>query len=299
MPDDIDILNAWGSTDDTYVSAANLYQVKTGQWPNGQGIVLDKGRGGATIVTNGVSSAIVSYDVYKWEDMNQDTFIVQGNERTLLATGSTIIDGSVDSITIDLYDPLDPSKKVVLPNEDMNLLGVFSVSPLDATGLRVYMNSVNPFQGDNDGLYHGYASALGKLNSGGTSIWTGSFEGNGTGDDLLTRDFVQTSLTYYAPLYFSAFDPVSNKELNTSLKINAYPVPAVTNMNVDLSFDKSQEYTNVVITDMSGRIVHLERFVNIQSKNLNIDVSRFAAGVYNLRVVTENGFNSQNFSVVK
>lgn len=299
IPDDPAYVNGWTQSTNNFLSGGSFYKINKGTWPDGQVITLDKGRMGAYVNgTNVSTSAILSYDVYKWEDTNQDTFVVQGNERTLIATGTTFIESSVDTVSIELFDPLDPSKKVVLPNEEMNLLVVASISPIDDTGARWFLGSVNPFQGDNNGLYHGYAAALADLNSGG-NIWTGSFFGEGTSDDILSRDLVQTTLTMYNPLYFTEVDIVNNKEINTALKINAYPVPAVTNINVDLSFDKTQDYANIFVTDMSGRIVHAERYVNIQARNLNIDVSKFAAGVYNLRVVTESGFNTQNISVVK
>lgn len=301
MPVDPQFVNGWKLGADNYISGATFYKIKKGTWPDGQPITLDKGRAGAYVnvdVTGANTTAIISYDVYKWVDTNQDTFVIQGAERTLLATGSVLIDDDVDTISIDLFDPLDASKKVVLPNEEMNLIAVVSISPIDDTNTRWFIGSANPFGGDNLGRYHSYTAALADINSGG-AVWSGSFYGVGTADDLLTRDLEQTTLTMFTPLYFTDVEIVSNKELNASLKINAYPIPAVTNINVDLSFEKTQEYANIIITDMSGKLVHVEKYVNIQARNLNVDVSRFAAGVYNLRVVTENGFNTQNFSVVK
>ena len=302
IPDHISVLNGWrlnGSTN--FMSVGANYKVKNGTWPNGKAITLDYGRGGAYVnPAPGINtSAIVTYDVYKWVDTNQDTFNIQGDERELIATGSVLIENSVDTVTIELFDPLDPSKKVVLPNESMNLVAVVSVSPIDETGATWFIGSVSPFDGDNSGRYHSYASALAEINSGASAIWTGSFYGSGTLDDVGTRVLEQSTLTAYAPLYFTEVDLVNNKEINKELKITAYPVPAVQNINVDLSFDKTEDYANVFITDMSGRIVHMEKHVNIQAKTLSIDLSNFAAGVYNLRVNTDSGFNTQNFSVVK
>lgn len=301
MPVDPELINGWKLGSDNFISGASFYKIKKGTWPDGQPITLDKGLASAAvnISSEGANTtAILSFDVYKWVDTNQDTFVIQGEERTLLASGSIIIEDGVDTVSIELFDPLDPSKKVVLPNEEMNLIAVVSISPIDETGTNWFIGSNNPFQGDNLGRYHSYTAALADINSGG-AVWSGSFYGVGTADDIATRDLEQTTLTIFSPLYFSDVEIVSNKELNTSLKINAYPIPAVTNINVDLSFEKTQDYANIIITDMTGKLVHVEKYVNIQARNLNVDVSRFAAGVYNLRVVTENGFNTQNFSVVK
>ena len=304
MPIDPAVVNGWKLGADNFISGANFYKIVKGTWPDGQAITLDKGRAAAYVNVVDANApanttAILSYDVYKWEDTNGDTIISQPNERTLLATGSVIIDDDVDTITIDLADPLDPEKKVVLdPSDNYNLLTVVSISPLDETNTSWFIGSNNPFQGDNAGRYHGYASALAKLNTG-TPIWTGSFYGTGTADDIEARELENTTLTIFSPLYFQKVDVVNTQTFDASLKFNAYPSPAIQDLNVDLAFEKSQKYANIFISDMTGRIVHVEKYVNIQNKSINIDVSRFAAGAYSLQVVTDTGFNTQTFSVVK
>ncbi|MBK8388416.1 MAG: hypothetical protein IPL23_03625 [Saprospiraceae bacterium] len=48
------------------------------EWPDGQPITLDKGYAAAYVNATAGSNAttIVTYDVYKWVDLNQDTFLV-------------------------------------------------------------------------------------------------------------------------------------------------------------------------------------------------------------------------------
>ncbi|MBK8388415.1 MAG: T9SS type A sorting domain-containing protein [Saprospiraceae bacterium] len=106
-------------------------------------------------------------------------------------------------------------------------------------------------------------------------------------------------MTVYNPLILKDVELVNTVAFDASLKFKAYPVPAVQDLTVEIAFEKVQDFANILIADMSGRIVHAEKYVNVQNRNLTVDVSRFAAGVYTLQVVTETGFNSQTFSVVR
>ncbi|MBP7642512.1 MAG: T9SS type A sorting domain-containing protein [Saprospiraceae bacterium] len=294
------LINGWTQATGSYYSAGNYYKVVVSEWPDGQPITLDKGYAAAYVNATAGSNAttIVTYDVYKWVDTNQDTILVQPSERTLLATGSAIIDGDVDTLAIELFDPTDETKKVVLPAGEHQLVVVVSLAPIDETGTRWFIGSTNPGQGDNGGQYNSYAAALGRVFDG-YPVWTGSFFVEGTADDIDTRVLENTSLTVFSPLILQDVELVNTVAFDASLKFKAYPVPAVQDLTVEIAFEKVQNFANILIADMSGRIVHAEKYVNVQNRNLTVDVSRFAAGVYTLQVVTETGFNSQTFSVVR
>ncbi len=285
----------------SFYSIGNYYKVVASEWPDGQPITLDKGYASATVDIDAqpaITSAILTYDVYKWIDLNQDTFFVQSNERTLLATGSVLIDDDIDTIAIELFDPLDDTKKVVLPSGEHQLVAVVSLAPIDGTNIQWTFPATSAVAGHNVGKYNSYAAALGRIFDG-YPVWTGSFLAEGTADDIETRELENTSLTVYNPLILKDVELVNTVAFDASLKFKAYPVPAVQDLTVEIAFEKVQDFANILIADMSGRIVHAEKYVNVQNRNLTVDVSRFAAGVYTLQVVTETGFNSQTFSVVR
>ncbi len=300
MPINPALINGWTQATGSYYSAGNYYKIVTSEWPDGQPITLDKGYAAAYVNADAGANTttIVSYDVYKWIDTNQDTVLVQPAERTLLATGSAIIEGDVDTLAIELFDPTDPTKKVVLPAGEHQLVVVVSLAPIDETGTRWFIGSTNPGRGDNAGKYNSYAAALGRVFDG-YPVWTGSFFTEGTADDIETRVLENSSLTVFSPLILQDVELVNTVSFDASLKFKAYPVPAVQDLTVEIAFEKVQDFANILIADMSGRIVHAEKYLNVQNRNLTVDVSRFAAGVYTLQVVTETGFNSQTFNVVR
>ncbi|RZJ37129.1 MAG: T9SS type A sorting domain-containing protein [Chryseobacterium sp.] len=67
-----------------------------------------------------------------------------------------------------------------------------------------------------------------------------------------------------------------------SSAISYYPNPAKNNLTVE----NSQELTNITIYDLAGKVV-LKQDAN--SKNVKLDVSKLAKGVYMMRAATKEG----------
>jgi hypothetical protein len=115
--------------------------------------------------------------------------------------------------------------------------------------------------------------------------------------DAVTPEF--PSLVQYL-----GFDPnviVNSKEIlpQSTVSINLMPNPASENLVVDLSFAQKAEEAVMIITDMTGRIVLTQNLGSFSADRLNVNVSQFQNGVYNLTIYTEKGFAGSKFSVVK
>lgn len=86
-------------------------------------------------------------------------------------------------------------------------------------------------------------------------------------------------------LDFSCFNLSAgiNEQVSTE-NFEIFPNPS--NGNFSVRFDKNQQYVNVMITDISGRTIHEEKYINTGELNLTLTEPN---GVYLLTVESESG----------
>jgi hypothetical protein len=125
-------------------------------------------------------------------------------------------------------------------------------------------------------------------------------------EDNVPGSFVTDAVTPTETSYvrYLALDPnsiVSSKEIlpQSTVSIALMPNPASETLVVDLSFAQKAEDALMVITDMTGRTVFTQNLGSFSSDRINVNVSQFQNGVYNLTIYTEKGFAGSKFSVVK
>lgn len=80
--------------------------------------------------------------------------------------------------------------------------------------------------------------------------------------------------------YYETYDPTSVKDFAAhAASMTLYPVPASNNLQVDVSFDKPQPF-NLIITDLSGRIVLSQSQSAIATFHQSLNTANMANGQY-------------------
>ncbi len=80
--------------------------------------------------------------------------------------------------------------------------------------------------------------------------------------------------------------------------ISVYPNPTRGVVNIDLNITEASN-SNVVIYDANGKVVYNNSSVTPLNHNLQVDLSNEAAGMYFIKVVTNNSSTSKSFTIQK
>ena len=73
------------------------------------------------------------------------------------------------------------------------------------------------------------------------------------------------------------------EEIEDLISLNIFPNPAFNTLNINMSLN-DVETINVAVLDMHGRVVYTNE-MNSNGINEKIDVSNFAAGLYQVRII--------------
>lgn len=88
-----------------------------------------------------------------------------------------------------------------------------------------------------------------------------------------------------------------NEVLNHEAKMVVYPNPA--NNMINLQFNgRFNDSAVVKIYDLNGSLVSTEKIMEISNKLFSMDASAFAAGIYNIEVVTGNNVMRERLTIV-
>lgn len=89
----------------------------------------------------------------------------------------------------------------------------------------------------------------------------------------------------------------TQKEIELSTEaVKVFPNPATDYINVELNLENVSN-ASINIIDMNGRIISTQLVENVTTATRTIDVSKFAAGTYMVRVLTEEGAKTSRFVV--
>lgn len=77
-----------------------------------------------------------------------------------------------------------------------------------------------------------------------------------------------------------------------------FPNPVRDQLNIDLSFE-TPEKALLILADTSGRVMTYRSMEEVGQKQVQLDVSRYPAGQYIIRLVAKNGTKTMLFTVVK
>jgi hypothetical protein len=113
-----------------------------------------------------------------------------------------------------------------------------------------------------------------------------------------TQTFGSDPLEAYTPLVRMWTWPlaIDTKEvLSENNKINLFPNPASSKLNVDFDLEKTEQAVLVRIIDMSGKILKERDFDNIKKETVSMDVQDIPNGVYNIQIQTIGNYRTMRF----
>ena len=88
----------------------------------------------------------------------------------------------------------------------------------------------------------------------------------------------------------------SSEDINEAIGIDVYPNPASQVVFADISLEASSDVT-VQVVDVTGKLMLTQNFSNVQSDKLQINIDALADGIYVMNVRTDEGVNTQKFTV--
>ncbi len=85
-------------------------------------------------------------------------------------------------------------------------------------------------------------------------------------------------------------------DLNTDLDISTYPNPATERSTLSVNTSSVQDFISYVMTDITGRVVAMDKKENVADATFEIDVTSMPTGSYIIKVQTPEGFNTKKFT---
>ncbi|MFZ1703273.1 MAG: T9SS type A sorting domain-containing protein, partial [Saprospiraceae bacterium] len=297
----------WVSVPDSKIySCGNAYYV-----PNGTGYVATKARYGLLNPLADVMDQAVRIDLFEWVDAD-NSGTASANERTRVGTNFQVISDEITNlrnIETDIWASDEDGFAIegervklkdnthyliaasVTPNSpdtdpQMQLLG-FTPRALDA-----YNRSIGHILATNFALDS--LEALGVLEpraSGSLQAWENTV--NTSVEDIDARNF---RFIFNGALYTKSYvemdvDLANNTAEPTlpTVAVKTFPNPAARDLFVDIKLENTSNEVQVTMFDVEGKLVSTRTFNNVQDDRLKLDVSTLTNGVYNVRVVTEEG----------
>jgi hypothetical protein len=79
--------------------------------------------------------------------------------------------------------------------------------------------------------------------------------------------------------------------------MEAFPVPADTDLNIDINFEEMQDEATIVLTDINNRYVQSIKIENFNTSSETMNVSNIPSGNYILRLLTKEGVAEQKIVI--
>jgi hypothetical protein len=225
--------------------------------------------------------------LYEWNDGNADG-IMQVGERTRRSLTTYIIDGSevdTDIITVDLpafpnfetYHVLEPGKYYVLMVEYITE----DVQDFVMAASEQFDYSATVFASIEQGAPR-YAGILGIAGS----LEDADYVSVGFGRDIVPVVRLHTRLLT------NTFEPMAPNN-----KVLLMPNPVSDMLTVDISLERPSGEVVLYITDVTGRIISVNKYKQVQQQQMQLNVSNLASGTYMLVVATDSGTEVKRFVV--
>ncbi|HPQ20760.1 MAG TPA: T9SS type A sorting domain-containing protein [Saprospiraceae bacterium] len=291
-----------------YATIANNYHFTNGTAPGNYKYKVDNVQFGYAVQGDANHSGTVSVTIYQWVDVNDDGVVgVDNDERFPLGGGFAIVDpDSADRvITVPVYK-LDSEEALVLEDfedgQEYNLLVAVNFNPIDpgTTGT------------GGEALWYFYAAnsnSNGDINPAANVFALATFAddpinlagcvfGSGSSGDEADRVLDQSgALVWHIPVELDIV--TSSNDLDPNISFEVFPNPTTDYVNVDLSFENIEDQVTILVNDITGKNVITKQYYKVSDKNVRLDVSNLASGVYSVLVSTNSGFNSTKLTIQK
>ncbi len=188
--------------------------------------------------------------------------------------------------------------------EDINLIGAADIFNADGDEVPILLEDDAHYlvmmtmdsevgASAKDDLYTSYlAMNLASTAAGAPRYW--SFFGNGS-DIFETVYDANNSFTPLVRMYIAPEDASSVTELPADNLITVTPNPASEFVNVSMDFTKSFDHVNIMMTDITGRVVLMKDLDNVSNHQMRIDVGNLMSGTFILNITTPDGVRTEKF----
>ena len=272
-------------------------KTQTPTWSLGNYFYLPKGNGykvtgfGIGIGNADESGGLdVGVRMFKWTDMDADSDDsgfpeAAPNERELIGFADYEILGNElpEDINIieakDIFDADGDEVPILLDDDSHYLVMMIMDSEVGVSA--------------KDDLYTSYlAMNLASTAAGAPRYW--SFFGNSS-DIFETVYDANNSFTPLVRMYIAPEGSSAVKELSADNLITVTPNPASEFVNVSMDFAKSFDHVNIMMTDITGRVVLMRDLDNVKNHQMRIDVGNLLSGTFILNITTPDGVRTEKF----
>lgn len=249
-----------------------------------------------------LTPGLVEVAIYEWIDIDGNG-VVNGdpmNEKIKLWAGTVLTQTITDrrNITIDVLD----DEGMQIPIEDnTQYIVLLHFNPFNGTNYYniVYSQSELRRQYYDQPMEFAYETLGNSVESNLTARagTLGSVDGVTHADRDGLRSFIRVAWgTALVNLTVNTLI-VNTEDINENIGIHVYPNPTSERVFADVALENTSESVNVEIVDMAGRVVLTQSFKNVKNERLTIDIQNLVDGVYVMNIKTDDGINTQKFTV--
>lgn len=279
--------------------------------PYGKGHEAIKARFGIGEKIDNVKGQGVRIDLFELNDVNQDHYL-HPHERKKIGGGFVILNDSIvnlrnietDIWAIDQNGHLKPGERVPLKDHQHYLLCGTTTVLDSATFKEFYLLHYATRKNDNYG--NSISNAAMTVKALDSLAYNGKISFRSVGSvmnmipDFETNDNIDnvkfssifsyfTRIKVFMELDISQVVSSQFHEKKDILKINLFPNPAARELFIDLALNNVSQYVDIYMYDVEGKLVSVKNLNNIKESRIKLDVSTFANGFYNVRIVTAEG----------
>jgi len=279
------------------------FYVKNGTNDNGEQYVVTNvlvGLESGELDADPLVSGTVEVTVYEWFDIDMDGEVDgdPANEKVKVGT-VTVLTDLVENERAIMVQPLTEDGEPIALKDNTQYIVMAHFNPFD--GMTYYHTVYSPSElnrnyhdGPMEFAFGELAAELGDNIS--ARVGTlGAVDGVTHDDRDGARNFIPvfwgTSMINVSLGIIS-----SSEDINEAIGIDVYPNPASQVVFADISLEASSDVT-VQVVDVTGKLMLTQNFSNVQSDKLQINIDALADGIYVMNVRTDEGVNTQKFTV--
>lgn len=117
----------------------------------------------------------------------------------------------------------------------------------------------------------------------------------GDGSDIFETVYDPTVFTPSVRMYIEPDSVSAVVELSADNLIAVTPNPASEFIDLSMDFTKSFDKVNIMMTDITGRVVLMKDLDNVKNHQLRIDVGNLLSGTFILNITTPDGIRTEKF----
>lgn len=280
------------------------FYVKNGSNADGQPYVLENvfvGLESGTADADPLVSGTVEVTVYEWFDIDMDGEVDAdpANEKVKVGTATLVTDLIENERAINVQ-PLTEDGEPIQLKDNTQYIVMAHFNPFDGTSYyhTVYVPSELNRNYFDQPMEFAFVQVAGdEGNNISARVGTlGAVDGVTHDDRDATRNFIPvfwgTSMINVRIGIIS-----SAEDINENIGIDVYPNPASQTVIADVSLEAASD-VQVEVVDVAGKLMLTQSFANVTSDKLQINISALTDGMYVMNIRTNDGINSQKFTVM-